>query len=372
MKWTKQALYGTIILVFLSIIGLGGCGKTVENHEEKKEETAISYKNIPIELDSIKKVMGWLSNEEVLVHCGHDFKDVLYKFNVVTGELKILYKPNALILTSAISPDSKKIFIQLAEEQKSKLQVIDLEGKILKENTVDTQGYLNVSWNGSNNAELFLAYYETENVLKVLDWKVSENTLKDVPNDSLTPVWYSDNLYVYVDNLGEFLLTKGELYLGDVRTGKKTYLRNQVSGFYLNNDALITFSPSDFNEYELLLSYQYPFMVDKGFLEVPKMSMNDRLLFPYLSQAQRKAPIYGVLPKKAVHLELEMGEYQLAELDFEERKIIPILDLPDNAPIQVSPNGKRVLYGWRFENVADLKTKKIYPLLNIPEKTPKS
>ena len=67
-----------------------------------------------------------------------------------------------------------------------------------------------------------------------------------------------------------------------------------------------------------------------------------------------------------------MGEYQLAELDFEERKIIPILDLPDNAPIQVSPNGKRVLYGWRFENVADLKTKKIYPLLNIPEKTPKS
>ncbi|MFS7121850.1 hypothetical protein AB6818_12095 [Carnobacterium maltaromaticum] len=37
MKWTKQALYGTIILVFLSIIGLGGCGKTVENHEEKKK-----------------------------------------------------------------------------------------------------------------------------------------------------------------------------------------------------------------------------------------------------------------------------------------------------------------------------------------------
>lgn len=299
---------------------------------------------------------------------GQDTEDILYSFNVLSGKLKVLYKPKALILTAIISADRKQVFLQLAENQQSKLQVIDLTGNVLHENQVATPGYLNVSWNASNHSELFVAYYETENKINVLNWKLDSNELQEIPNDSLTPIWYSDNLYLYVDNLGEFLLTHGDLYLGDARTGERTFLRSQVSSFFLSNDGLVTFTPSDFNEEDLLLNYQYPFMVDKGFLEVPKMSMNDRLLFPYLSQEKREAPIYGILPKKAVHLELEAGSFQLAKLDFTKSKVKSIMSVPDNAPLQVAPGGKRVLYGWRFENIIDLRDEKISPLLNLPKK----
>ncbi|MCO6017382.1 MULTISPECIES: YqgU-like beta propeller domain-containing protein [Carnobacterium] len=365
MRQKQRDSYRVLVLFLLISLFLVGCHPTKKIDDTKKQASkeTVTLKKIPIETDSFKKVIGWLNDEEVLIHCGYEFKDVLYRFNVKTGKLHLIYQPNALILIALLSPDQTKIFIQLAHEKDSEIQVINLSGEKLQTKTVDTMGYLNVSWNPVSLDQIFLSYYQNENKIVVSNWDIGKNTTKEVPSDTLNPVWYSENLYVYVNNQNDFLLKKGELYLGDIRTGESTHLRNQVSGFYLNQDSLVMFTPSDFNDNDLLVSYQYPFMVDKGFLEVPKMTMNDRLVFPYLTQLERKSAIYGVLPKETVHLELTAGKFHLAKLNFEKRKVETIVDLPDNAPILISPDGKSMLYGWRFESIINLENKKIDSLL---------
>ncbi|MGX7419630.1 YqgU-like beta propeller domain-containing protein [Carnobacterium gallinarum] len=362
-------LTAAVVIVTLVSIGVIGCQKHTDLQIKKPHQTesTLTYKKIPLPLETFKRVMGWLTKDEILIHGGGNNEDTLYRFNILTGKLSVLYEAKGLILTSAISADRKKIFIQLADNPNSRLEIVSSDGVLLQEQKISTANYLNVNWNASNNQNLFLAYYESENHLKVLNWQLASNDFQEIPGDSLTPIWYSDHLYVYVDNFGEFFLTRGKLYLGDTRTGEKTELSDQVSNFYLTNDALITFTPSDFSEDALLLNYQYPFLVDQGFLEIPKMTMNQRLLFPYLSQEKRQAPIYGVFPKKAVHLELEAGDFQLARLNFKKSKVEPIVDLPDNAPIQISPDGTRSLYGWRFENVIDLNQKNRTPFFDFPK-----
>ncbi|SUX20719.1 Uncharacterised protein [Carnobacterium divergens] len=365
MRQKQQYGYKVLFLFLLISLFLVGCHTTKKTDDTKKTqcEEAVTLKKIPIETDSFKKVIGWLNKDEVLIHCGYQFKDVLYRFNVRTGELHLIYQPNALILIALLSPDQTKVFIQIAHDKDSEIQIINLSGEKLQTKRVDTMGYLNVSWNPVSLDQIFLSYYQNENKIVVSDWDIAKNTTKEVPSDTLNPVWYSENLYVYVNNQNDFLLKKGELYLGDIRTGESTHLRSQVSGFYLNQDSLVMFTPSDFNDNDLLLSYQYPFMVDKGFLEVPKMTMNDRLVFPYLTQLERKSAIYGVLPKETVHLELKAGKFHLAKLNFDKRKVESVVELPDNAPILISPDGKSLLYGWRFENIINLDNQKIYSLL---------
>ncbi|ALV21302.1 YqgU-like beta propeller domain-containing protein [Carnobacterium antarcticum] len=366
-KVPKTIGIGIFVLLFAAVLFLGSCSKEHPKETGKAEEEHV-YHELPISYESFRKVIGWLSDEEILVHAGEMNADTLYRFNLFSGKLTPIYEAGSIILTAAISENKQQIFIQVAGEAGGELRIINLAGEEQQKLAIETNGYLNVQWNPVEQNQLFISYYQWEEEMVVQKWDIETNQLKDIKSNSLTPIWYSENLYLYVDNTGDFLLKTGELYMGDIRNDEVTRIRNQVSGFFLSNDTFVTFSPSDFSKNELLLTRQYPFMVDKGFITVPKVSMNERLVFPYLTQSGRKEAIYGVFAKEPTQLELETGEFEFGKLNFDTRKIEPIVDVPDNAPISIAGNGRYSLYGWRFEYIIDLEQKKVYPL--IPMETP--
>lgn len=354
----KLALISTLLFCVLFLVS---CSKASTTPEKKEEEQILH--ELPIEYESFRKIIGWVSDEEVIVHVGEGNTDTLYLFDVFNGEMTTLYEANAIILTTVISEDKQKIFIQTVADEDRELKIINLSGAVEQKITIQTNGYLNINWNPVDQNNLFVSYYKQEEEMIVQKWDIQTNQITDVESNSLTPIWYSANLYLYVDNLDDFSLQTGELYMGDTRTNKVTHIRNQVTDFYLNNDTFITFSPSDFNKDELLLNRQYPFMVDNGFITIPKVSMNERLIFPYLTQSSREQAIYGVFPKEPTQLEVKSGEFQFSKLNFDTQKIDAIVDLPDNAPISISKDGNYSLYGWRYEYMIDLEKQELYPLI---------
>ena len=354
----KLALISTLLFCVLFLVS---CSKASTTPEKKEEEQILH--ELPIEYESFRKIIGWVSDEEVIVHVGEGNTDTLYLFDVFNGEMTTLYEANAIILTTVISEDKQKIFIQTVADEDRELKIINLSGAVEQKITIQTNGYLNINWNPVDQNNLFVSYYKQEEEMIVQKWDIQTNQITDVESNSLTPIWYSANLYLYVDNLDDFSLQTGELYMGDTRTNKVTHIRNQVADFYLNNDTFITFSPSDFNKDELLLNRQYPFMVDNGFITIPKVSMNERLIFPYLTQSSREQAIYGVFPKEPTQLEVKSGEFQFSKLNFDTQKIDAIVDLPDNAPISISKDGNYSLYGWRYEYMIDLEKQELYPLI---------
>lgn len=365
-KKEKQIIFSLVILLFSATLFLLSCDKNQSNKMPEPEETHLSYKEIPIEYESFRKVIGWMSQEEVLVHTGEINNDILSIFNIFTGEIKPIYEAGSIILTAIISENQQQLLIQVAGENGGELRVLDRSGSVIQTLPLETKGFVNVNWNPADQNHIFISYYQSDTEMVVGDWNVETNEVVSIPSASLTPAWYSANLYLYVDNKDDFSLETGDLYMGDIRTNEALRLRSQVSSFFVHEDTFITFTSSDFADDELLLTYQYPFMVDQSFMVIPKVTMNDRLVFPYLSQAARNTPVYGVFAKEAAQLELETGEFEFGELDFENKTIKPILDLPDNAPISMAENGKYVLYGWRFESVIDIEQQKIYSLISMP------
>ncbi|WP_407371601.1 hypothetical protein [Carnobacterium sp.] len=365
-KKKKYIIFSLVILLFSATLFLISCTKKQSTEAPDPEKNPLSYKEIPIEYESFRKVIGWMSDEEVLLHTGEINNDSLSIFNIFTGENNPVYEADGIILTAVISEDQQQVLIQVVGEDGGELRIVDLNGTVVQKLPLVTKGFVNVNWNPANQNQIFISYYQSEEKIAVGNWNVETNEVVPVPSASLTPSWYSSNLYLYVDNKDDFSLETGDLYMGDTRTNESLRLKNQVSGFFVHEDTFITYTPSDFSDDELLLNYQYPFMVDQSFMTIPKVTMNDRLVFPYLSQAARDTPVYGVFAKESVKLELGTGDFEFGQLDFDGKTIKSILDLPDNAPISVSENGKYSLYGWRFESILDLEAQKIYSLISMP------
>ncbi|WP_029276410.1 MULTISPECIES: hypothetical protein [Carnobacterium] len=365
-KKKKVKILNLVILLFSATLFLISCTKKQPTEVPEPEKKALSYKEIPIDYESFRKVIGWMSDEEVLVHTGEINNDNLSLFNIFTGEITPIYEAESIILTAIISEDKQQVLIQVVGENGGELRIIDKSGSVMQMLPLETKGFVNVNWNPANKNHIFISYYQSDTEIVVGNWNLETNEVVSIPSASLTPMWYSANLYLYVDNNDDFSLETGDLYMGDIRTNDSLRLKSQVSDFFVHEDTFITYTPSDFADDELLLNYQYPFMVDQSFMAIPKVTMNDRLVFPYLSQAARNTPVYGVFAKEAVQLELKTGDFEFGKLNFDHKTIEPILDLPDNAPISIAKNGKYSLYGWRYESIIDIEQQTIYSLIDMP------
>lgn len=355
------------IVVFLSIaLFLSACrleDETTTQSDETASEVAINQ--IPLPKNEFRKVIGWASSEEIIVHAGDTEGDTLYLFNIFTGEFNPFFESDSFILAADVIQQEKQLIIQLVKDANSSLLLLDFEGKVLQERKIESNGFADIAVNDQDPDLIFISYYVGENDTAVYHWDLSTNEYVTVESTSLNPQWYSENLYLFVDNGEDFTLETGKLYMGDMRNEDILLLNAEVSDFYLHEDTFISFTSSDSSDQELLLSYQYPFLVDLGFMVVPKVTMNGRIVFPYLTQAERDSAIYGIFATSSVTLDEEQGQFEFAQLNFENGKIEPIVEVPENTPISISEDGQYCLIGWGYEKMIDIENQKIHSLIAL-------
>lgn len=364
----KKTTASKLSLLLLPIIFfLSACNSQDESvpSEDSESKSELIYEQIPLDKEDFRKVIGWKSTEEVIVQAGSVEGDSLYSFNILTGEFDLLYEIDSFILASKIIMEEEKVIVQLVKDAKSSLIVLNFEGDVLQEQEIQSSGFVDINVSTQNPSLAFISYYEGENNTAVYNWNMETNEYKKVESASLEPQWYSENLYLFVDNGEDFSLETGKLYMGDIRSDEILLLDSYVSAFYLHEDSFIKFTPSDFDEQEIMLTYQYPFLVDVGFMVVPKVTMNERIIFPHLTQAVRDSAIYGIFAQEAVSLEEQAGNFMFSEIDFETGKLNTVIEVPESAPILISENGKYCLFGWSYEMLIDIENQQLYELLSL-------
>ncbi|MEG0679337.1 MAG: hypothetical protein RR439_05780, partial [Carnobacterium sp.] len=207
MKTTVSTMMKLTLL--FCVFFLVSCSKDSIIPEKKEKEQVLH--ELPLEYESFRKIIGWMSDEEVLIHASEGNTDTLYLFDIFNGKMTTLYEANAIILTAVISEDKQKIFIQTVANENRELKIINLSGVIEQKITIKTNGYLNINWNPVDQNNLFISYYKQEEEMIVQKWDINTNQITDIKSNSLTPIWYSANLYLYVDNSDDFSLQTGEL-----------------------------------------------------------------------------------------------------------------------------------------------------------------
>lgn len=355
-------------LMFCCCLFLFACqaepNETDEQNDLPEEEETYSLTPIDIQYESFQKVIGWLSEETLLVHTGTTESHELVAYHIFSGEKNPIYSEDSFLLSVEISQARDKIVIQEVGDDFSQLKVISVTGETIESIAFDYTSYATIDWNPTNDETLFVSHYNFDHVLEseviqVYIWSIDDNSLtaKDIP--SLTPKWYSANVYLYVDEL-----ETNALYIGDIREDQEDLMINRdIVDFYLNMDTFLGIVESDIQDNVLHVFHEYPFLVGEKVISIPKVTSNGYPVRPPLTQSARNGDIYGVLPDYSFSLDEELGEYHLARLDFETETTEEIMALPQEAPIELSPTEEYLLYGWRFENIIDLTSLEMIPLI---------
>ncbi|OJF90941.1 hypothetical protein [Alkalibacterium sp. 20] len=319
---------------------------------------------IDIQYESFQKVIGWLTEDEILIHIGNTEGHELLTYNIFSGEKNTIYNENLAILSVEINQSRDKILLQEVSETQSRLTVITTDGLTVQSTPFDYSSYVTLDWNPTDNNTVFISHYSFDHVqesemIHVYVWTIDENTLntRDIP--SLSPKWYSANVYLYIDEL-----ETNAMYIGDIRDDREDMLLNMdISDFFLSEDTFLGVVESDIQDNVVHLFHEYPFLVGDKVLSIPKVTINDYPVKPHLTQATRNGKIYGVIPEYSFALEEDLGNFSLSYLDFENEEIEEVMELSEDAPIALSPSEEYLLYGWRFEYIIDLSEQRMIPLL---------
>lgn len=356
------------VCIFLAWCCLFLCAcQTTTEEAISDEDPEVIVHPLTIEYELFQKVVGWIDGETLLVHRGDHQSHELTTYNLFTGESESIYKEYSYLLSIELSHNNEQILFQEVSNSEISLNIMDLTGEVTDSIPISYSGYVTLDWNAVNQDLIFISHYdynpvdETESIL-VQIWNISENTLSQRPIDSLYPKWYTSNVYVYVDEL-----EGRHLYIGDIREDKTDIIISRdIRDFFLNQDTFIGVVPSDINERQVYLFHEYPFLVGDNVITIPRVTMNDEPVKPHLTQSNRNGTILGVLADEAVFLEEQLGDYSLHSLDFSNEVTEEIINLPYDAPIELSPDERYVLFGWRYEFIIDLSSGDMTSLLNDP------
>lgn len=368
IKKRTHTIQVTLLLICCCLF-LFACGSQQSNGTEEPEEhppdsAGNGLTPLDINYHNFQKVVGWLDEQKVLVHLGDGEEHELVSFDIFSGESQQIYKDDSSILTVEINQSRDKILFQEIKDDQSVFRVITVDGIKIQSTDFGYTSYVNLNWNPTNDNSVFISHYnydhveETETIL-VYIWTIDDNafTVKNIP--SLSPRWYSENVYLYIDELHA-----SALYIGDIREEQEDMVINRdVSNFFLNQDTFIGLVESDILDTEALLFHEYPFLVGDNVIRIPKVTSNDYPVKPNLTQSTRNGKIYGVIPDYSFSLDEELGEYTLSHLDFENESVQEIMALPEDAPIALNPTEEYLLYGWRLENIISLSDPELFELI---------
>ncbi|MER2064314.1 MAG: hypothetical protein ABS873_06650, partial [Alkalibacterium sp.] len=263
--------------LFLFACDLNGQnGSDPEGEGEPSESEASGLATLDIDYREFQKIVGWLDDHTLLVHVGSSDQHELISFDIFSGEMDEIYTNNSSILSIEINQSKDKILLQEIKAEQSNFRVITVDGETIQSTDFSYTSYVNLNWNPTNDNAVFISHYSYDHTLDsetilVYVWTIDDNTftVQDIP--SLSPRWYSENIYLYIDEL-----YSPALYIGDIRESAEDRMINRdVSDFYLNQDTFIGVVESDIQDSEVLLFHEYPFLIGDKFLRVPKVTMND-------------------------------------------------------------------------------------------------
>ncbi|GEK90642.1 hypothetical protein [Alkalibacterium kapii] len=334
--------------------------------DQPSENESLTLASLDIDYRLFQKVVGWFDETTLLVHLGDSEKQQLNTFDIFTGEMEQVYSTDSAILTIEMNQARDKILLQEIKDEQTIFKIVTKKGEVIQSTEFYFTSYVNFHWNPTNDNTAFVSHYNYDHELEVETmivyiWDIEENSfsLRNIP--SLSPKWYSENVYLYVNEQQD-----NGLYIGDVREDQEDMIINKdVSSFYINQDTFIGLVESDIMEDEVLLFHEYPFLIGDKVIRIPKVTANKTLIDPHFTQSTRNGKIFGVIPDYSFVMEEDLGSYHLAHLNFQKEFVNEIIELPENAPIALSPNEDYLLYGWRLEYIIDLSDPELIELLAI-------
>lgn len=364
-----------LLLISLSVLSLIGCERNEPigfhqptSHPDLIKDQPIGLffgeeiKRITTIQGELNKVSGWLNDDIILYVSDIDTGSNLYKYHLYTGESELLYESDVPIAEVIISPSKEKILLHLAPSTHlGGITIIDRHGKQVANVEIDSFE-LYFAWNRLNENQLYIAAF-------LEDWTY-ETSLLHIDRNEMTTVYINDPFIQWVAKEEVAFLEwdtdsptlTAPLIKKNVRTDELKTLSKHVIDFASFTDHLlyVRMSEQDRNiaEYSLLNKQQ-----QKQFsFTAPLLTRYSGWLVPFYDFHSKQQIFYTFRSLRSADADMYGDKFQLVAYHVKNNKEHVLLDKLDNEPISLSPSGKYLLYGYRFDKIIHLETSEVISL----------
>ncbi len=334
-------------------------GKEAIPHSFVSNETMTP---IPIENGQFNTVNGWLNNETIIYMTNVGLGSNVYTYNVFTGESSLIFESEVPISSVVPSPSGQYILIHSAPSTyEGIISIIDPKGEQLMSEHISAYE-LTFEWNPYDENLILISSFSENWDFSMFQMNIKEKKLDEIHNKEPFVNWVDKDEIIYLNwdqkdiSLFAPLVKKGinvqneKILLNDVfyvKTVKDLIMTITVNS-NASDEAVYTFHSNDFQE---LSSFTVPHLTRYSDWLVPYFDFdaeNHFLTFQPLFSAEADSYRDG---------------FQLWSFDAVKGEKEVIMEDLKNEPLSCSPDGKYCLYGFNFEKLIDIQSKKVIPLI---------
>ncbi|MGJ7921360.1 hypothetical protein [Neobacillus sp. LXY-4] len=363
-----------LCLLFISILLLTGCteGKSANGREVKQEPGNESKQNgqsttkrkiqnpIPISNGELGKIAGWIDDETIVYYTNFDQGSSLYTYNIFSGKSeKVLESPEP-ILEVIISPSREKLLIHSSSSSEQGIMtVINDEGKILTRKTI-LSSELAFVWNSFNEDRILVTSFDeqwdfTVSILHIQSQEFKESLLTKQP----FAVWLTSDEWLYLDwDLDDLAFFAPVIKQNTAETKVEQVHLTNVFQLFAFQDVLLTLSIDGEDKNEAVYSFYSNQLKLLQTFKLPQLTRYADWLIPFHDFNDQHHQFITFRPLSSGSADTYKEGFQLVRYHLDVKKEEVILEDMENKPIQCSPNGDLCLYGYQFENIIDLRSKK--------------
>ncbi|MBS4215662.1 hypothetical protein [Neobacillus rhizophilus] len=339
--------------------GSAGTEKPKAPNTEKSDQQVIP---ISIPDGEFYKSFGWLTEEEIVYITNVGQSSNVYRYHLLTGKSELIYKSEFPIVTVQISPSKSFILIHSSPSSYEGLvTIIDTKGnEKLKQSFPSYE--LSFEWNPYDDSKVLVSAFSEDwdfNVF-LLDFKFGEKKELSLPQPFNK--WMSANELAFINWDQEHPSLFAPLIKKGLNNGVEKTLFPTVLQFSTFKDLLLKI---EINDHSQLARYSF---LDKDLQEIysfsnPLLTKYSDWLVPYFDYNEKEKEFITLNAVKDGEADVYTEGFNLVAYDLKKDSSQIILTGLKNAPIMISPSGKTILYGERFDKIIDLDTKKIFDLV---------
>jgi len=365
-----------ILILFLLTLLLGACtNKEQTKHKipAKNEGPKVSVTSLgrewklPISIPKgegeFYKLVGWLSDTEVLYITNLEQTSTIFRYNLFSGKSKLIYKSGNPIVTVQISPSKKYILVHSSPSSYEGLvTIIDPKGtEHLKESFASYE--LVFEWNPYNESEVFVSKFDQDwsFQLFLLEMKKAKTTEIFLPQPFVKWMNESDVAFLNWDEQNPSLFAP--LTVKGVENGTEKTVVPSAIQFSTFRDLLMTVTVNEQDKSMATYSFFDKEMKKLSAFSIPQLTKFSDWLVPFYDYNEQKRQFITFSPLTSGESDSYSDGFQLLSYDLMKGNSKLIMEGLENEPINFSPSGEALLYGNQLEKIIDINAKKIYDLV---------
>lgn len=331
--------------------------KSVHIHKEFPPKSFYQALSLPISIPKgeFSRVIGWLSNDEIVYMSQFSEGTNLYRYNLKSGMSKILYESKNPIVATLISPDQTKILIHSSPSTyEGQMNIIDFEGLELF-----TQGFPSVEmvfeWNQYDPEQLFITAFKEDWSFTNYFLDVSEKNLNEIDVRKPFAKWTGKSKMAFLDWNEEEISLLSPLIQKEF--GKdEILLKEEIFQFdtFINKILTITV---DSNEQLATYTFYSEDMIEQVSFQTPVLSSYSGWLLPSYEITTDQKELLTMVPLKSTEADTYQDGFQFISVNTLSGEKKLLMESTDNVPFTCSPNKNLCLMGYQFEKLFNLQNK---------------